>query len=341
MRIILLGSPGAGKGTQARFLCEQFGIPQISTGDMLRAAVKQQTPLGIRAKEIMDQGGLVPDELMINLVKDRISYPDCKNGFLLDGFPRTLIQAESLKEAGIPIDHVIEINVDDEEIVKRMSGRLIHPASGRVYHKIYQPPKNDNLDDISNEPLMQRDDDIEETVRKRLEIYHQQTKPLLNYFKIWSESGENNAPQFTTVSGFGSVNEVQQRIFRVFNSENNSGKVITTLNKKNFDNFIMQQNCTVVDFSAEWCAPCRTFANILQEAAKKYPSVVFATIDIDKEPELAEDFNVRSVPFVIILRKNIAVFAESGALTLGTLEDLIRQALALNLAEIEKQTGQA
>lgn len=215
MRIILLGSPGAGKGTQARFICQKYHIPQISTGDMLRAAVQQQTPLGKTAKKIMEEGGLVPDDLIINLVKERIAQPDCINGFLFDGFPRTLVQAEALKKAGIPIDTVIEIYVPDDEIIKRMTGRLVHPASGRVYHKIYNPPKIANQDDLTGEPLIQRDDDKEETVRKRLDVYHQQTEPLLQYFANWANSGEKEAPSYDKISGLGEVEEVQSRITNV------------------------------------------------------------------------------------------------------------------------------
>lgn len=219
MRIILLGSPGAGKGTQARFICQKYHIPQISTGDMLRAAVQQQTPLGKTAKKIMEEGGLVPDDLIINLVKERIAQPDCINGFLFDGFPRTLVQAEALKKAGIPIDTVIEIYVPDDEIIKRMTGRLVHPASGRVYHKIYNPPKIANRDDLTGEPLIQRDDDKEETVRKRLDVYHQQTEPLLQYFANWANSGEKEAPSYDKISGLGEVEEVQRKIINILNKK--------------------------------------------------------------------------------------------------------------------------
>lgn len=213
MRIILLGPPGAGKGTQAKFISQYFGIPQISTGDMLRAAVEQQTSLGMAAKKIMEQGALVPDEIIIGLVKERLQRPDCKNGFLFDGFPRTIVQADSIRKANIPIDYVVEIQADDEEIVKRMGGRLIHPASGRSYHKIYQPPKQADKDDITGEPLIQREDDTEKTVRKRLDVYHQQTKPLINYFKEWASSKEKLAPRYVEISGVGSVEQVRDRIF--------------------------------------------------------------------------------------------------------------------------------
>jgi adenylate kinase len=221
MRIILVGCPGAGKGTQAQFISKHYHTPQISTGDMLRQAVNEQTPLGTLAQKIMQQGGLVPDDIIIDLVKERIQQPDCQQGFLFDGFPRTLPQAEALREQHIPIDHIIEMDVDDEEIVRRMSGRLIHPASGRIYHTIYNPPQQPGKDEVTGEPLIQREDDKEETVRKRLEVFHQQTKPLLAYFSQWSTSGSPDAPQFTQISGLGTVAEIRDKIFAVL--DNNIG----------------------------------------------------------------------------------------------------------------------
>jgi adenylate kinase len=212
MRIILLGPPGAGKGTQAAFLCDAYGIPQISTGDMLRAAVKAGTPLGLEAKKVMDSGGLVSDDIIVGLVKERIAEPDCTHGFLFDGFPRTIAQADALKDEGIRIDHVIEIKVEDEEIVKRMSGRRVHPASGRVYHVAYNPPREPGKDDETGEALVQRDDDQEETVRKRLQVYHDQTRPLVEYYSSWAQSGAPGAPQYVSVDGTGTVDEVQSRI---------------------------------------------------------------------------------------------------------------------------------
>ncbi|WP_090371835.1 adenylate kinase [Nitrosospira sp. Nl5] len=213
MIIILLGGPGAGKGTQANYIKERFGIPQISTGDMLRAAVKAGTRLGMMAKKIMDAGGLVSDDIIINLVKERIAQPDCIKGFLFDGFPRTIPQADSMKAAGVPIDYVVEIYVSDEEIIKRLSGRRLHPASGRIYHVIFNPPRTENEDDLTGEPLMQRDDDKEETVRKRLEIYHAQTEPLVEYYSKWSANGENGAPRYVKVAGVGSVESIRDTIF--------------------------------------------------------------------------------------------------------------------------------
>ncbi len=214
MRLILLGGPGAGKGTQANFIKEKYGIPQISTGDMLRAAVKAGTPLGLAAKKIMDEGGLVSDDIIIGLVKDRIKEPDCANGFLFDGFPRTIPQADAMKEAGVNIESVVEIAVDDEEIVKRMSGRRAHLASGRTYHVLYNPPKVEGKDDATGEDLVQRDDDKEETVRKRLKVYHDQTEPLIEYYSKWSQSSEANAPKYVGIKGVGKVEEIRDTIFK-------------------------------------------------------------------------------------------------------------------------------
>ncbi|NMG63669.1 adenylate kinase [Azoarcus indigens] len=211
MRLILLGPPGAGKGTQANFIKEKFGIPQISTGDMLRAAVKAGTPLGVEAKKVMDAGGLVSDDIIIGLVKDRLQQDDCKGGYMFDGFPRTIPQADAMKDAGVPIDIVLEIDVPDSEIVERMSGRRVHLASGRTYHVKYNPPKVAGKDDVSGEELIQRDDDREETVKKRLEVYHAQTKPLVDYYTKWEASGDKAAPKVRKISGLGSVEEITAR----------------------------------------------------------------------------------------------------------------------------------
>lgn len=213
MRLILLGPPGAGKGTQAAFITEKFGIPQISTGDMLRAAVKAQTPLGIEAKKIMDAGGLVSDDIIIGLVKDRLTQPDCEHGYLFDGFPRTIPQADALKHAGIRLDYVIEIVVPEENIIERMSGRRVHPASGRSYHVTFNPPKTPDVDDVTGEPLVQRDDDREETVAKRLAVYREQTRPLVDYYSEWSASGDDAAPAYRQLSGLGAVDDIKARIF--------------------------------------------------------------------------------------------------------------------------------
>jgi adenylate kinase len=213
MRLILLGAPGAGKGTQATFICQKYGIPQISTGDMLRAAVKAGTPLGIEAKKVMDAGGLVSDELIINLVKDRIAQPDCAKGFLFDGFPRTIPQAEAMKAAGVKLDYVLEIDVPFEAIVERMSGRRSHPASGRTYHVKFNPPKVEGKDDVTGEPLVQRDDDKEETVKKRLEVYSSQTRPLVNYYSNWAQQDPAAAPKYRAISGTGSVENITASAF--------------------------------------------------------------------------------------------------------------------------------
>jgi adenylate kinase len=214
MRLILLGGPGAGKGTQANYIKDKFNIPQISTGDMLRAAVKAGTSLGVAAKKIMDEGGLVSDDIILGLITERIREPDCANGFLFDGFPRTLPQAEAMKDAGVKIDYVVEIAVDDEEIVKRMSGRRAHLSSGRTYHVVFNPPKVAGKDDATGEDLVQRDDDKEETVRKRLHVYHDQTEPLIAYYSQWAAMGDPNAPKYVRIEGIGKVDSIRDAIFK-------------------------------------------------------------------------------------------------------------------------------
>lgn len=214
MRIILLGGPGAGKGTQAGFIKEKYRIPQISTGDMLRAHVKAGTDLGKAAKKIMDEGGLVSDDIIMGMVKERIKEDDCKNGFLFDGFPRTLAQADAMRDAGIFVDAVVEIDVPDEEIIKRMSGRRVHLASGRTYHVVFNPPKAQGKDDVTGEPLVQRDDDKEETVQARLKVYHDQTEPLIDYYSRWANQGGEEAPQYIRIHGIGGVEEIRDQIFR-------------------------------------------------------------------------------------------------------------------------------
>jgi adenylate kinase len=211
MRLILLGAPGAGKGTQAGFLCQHHGIPQISTGDMLRAAVKAGTPLGVAAKKVMDSGGLVSDDIIIGLVKERIAQPDCARGFLFDGFPRTIPQADAMKAAGVKLDAVLEIDVPDASIIERMSGRRVHMASGRSYHVAFNPPKVAGKDDVTGEDLIQRDDDQEETVKKRLAVYHSQTRPLVDYYSAWAATGDADAPRYRRISGTGTVDEITAR----------------------------------------------------------------------------------------------------------------------------------
>ena len=213
MRLILLGPPGAGKGTQAQFIRERFGIPQISTGDMLRAAIKAGTPLGREAKKVMDAGKLVSDDIIIGLVKERLKQPDCANGYLFDGFPRTIPQAEAMRDAAVAIDYVLEIDVPDGDIIERMSGRRVHPASGRTYHVKFNPPKAADRDDVSGEPLVQRDDDREETVKKRLEVYQSQTRPLVDYYGKWAATGDARAPKYRKISGRGTVDEITRRVF--------------------------------------------------------------------------------------------------------------------------------
>jgi adenylate kinase len=217
MRLILLGAPGAGKGTQASFLCKHYGIPQVSTGDMLRAAVKAGTPLGVAAKKVMDAGALVSDDIIIGLVRERIAQPDCANGFLFDGFPRTIAQAEAMKNAGVMLDAVLEIDVPDEAIIERMSGRLFHIASGRSYHVKFNPPKVAGHDDVTGEPLIQRDDDKEATVRKRLEVYQSQTRPLVEYYSQWAAGGDEAAPRYRKIDGTGTVDQITARALAALN----------------------------------------------------------------------------------------------------------------------------
>ena len=213
MRVILLGGPGAGKGTQANYIKEKYGIPQISTGDMLRAAVKAGTPMGVEAKKVMDAGGLVSDEIILGLIDERLKQDDCNSGYLFDGFPRTLAQADALKANGVPVDAVVEIDVDDAEIIKRMGGRRVHLASGRTYHVVFNPPKEEGKDDETGEPLVQRDDDQEATVKERLNVYHDQTEPLIAYYSKWAEEGSDGAPRYVKINGIGKVEGIRDAIY--------------------------------------------------------------------------------------------------------------------------------
>ena len=219
MRVILLGAPGAGKGTQAQYICEEFGIAQISTGDMLRAAVNAETPLGLVAKEVMDAGRLVSDDIIIGLVKERLEQPDCLNGYLFDGFPRTIPQAEAVRDSEIAIDHVVEVSVDDDEIIERMAGRRVHLASGRSYHVIYNPPKKDGFDNQTGEPLIQREDDKEAVVRDRLSVYYEQTEPLIQFYSSWAKKNPETAPKISRVRGVGQVEDIRDDIFEELRGE--------------------------------------------------------------------------------------------------------------------------
>lgn len=335
MRLILLGSPGAGKGTQAKFITERFRIPQISTGDMLRSAIHSGAPVGLAAKEIMDAGGLVPDDIIINLVKARIAQPDCANGFLFDGFPRTIPQAEAIRKEGIKLDHIVEIHVDDEEIVKRLTGRWMHPASGRTYHEIYNPPKVSGKDDITGEPLIQRDDDSEATVRRRLEVYHQQTKPLVEYYLKLLDSHDPAVPMHTRIDGSKPVAEVRDRIFKLLEKQG-IGDQIIPLTSENFDQIVTSKDIVLIDFWAEWCGPCQSFAKIYQDIAKQYPEITFSKINVDEEQELAADFQIRSIPTLMIFRQGVGIFSESGVLPAAALHDLIKQAKAIDMNQVHE-----
>lgn len=323
MRLILLGAPGAGKGTQAQFICEQYHIPKIGTGDMLREEIALGTPIGHNVKNIIAEGKLVPEEIVNELLMKRLKAPDCQSGFLLDGYPRTISQAETLIKAHISIDAVIEIHVSDDIIIERLSGRRIHPQSGRIYHILYNPPREEGKDDITQEPLIQRDDDKEVTIRKRLEVYHQQTEPLIEWY-------QKQGLHFIRINGSDTVNAIKDKIRQELMPPQ-----IQTLTKSNFDQIITSNDLVLVDFWAAWCGPCRSFAEIYQAAAEKYPEVIFGKVDIENEPELADDFQVRSIPRLMVFRGNIAVFAESGAMTLEALEKIITEAKALDITALQ------
>lgn len=332
IRIILLGPPGAGKGTQARYISERYQIPQISTGDMLREAVQAQTPLGKKARAVMQSGGLVSDDIIIQLVNERLQELDCKNGFLLDGFPRTLPQAYALRAIDIPLTHVIEIAVEDDEIVRRMSGRLIHPASGRVYHVENNPPKKPGKDDITGEQLVQRKDDEAETVKKRLTIYHEQTEPLLRYYRELVEKGD--FLEVESVSGLGSVEAVQQRISSVLDSRPSDN--IIPLTQENFDEVVGSREIVVVSFKAKWCGPCQSFKRVLEEVAKANPDIIFGEIDVDEQKKLTEEFSVQSVPSMMVLRRRVIIFADSGVFSHSALLEIIGKAKQVDVSVVKK-----
>lgn len=339
MRIILLGAPGAGKGTQAQLLQQTFGIPQVSTGDMLRTAIRAGTELGRQAKTIMDSGKLVPDEVMIGLVKARVAEADCQRGFLLDGFPRTLAQAEALQQAGIALDYVIELQVDENEIVKRMGGRRVHTPSGRVYHVEFNPPKVAGIDDVTGEALIQREDDREETVRKRLRVYQEQTFPLIQYYSALAAKGGAQAPRYVRINGMAEMAVVNQQILAALNQGAASSQV-AVLTKDNFDAFLETDQVVVAYFWAEWCQPCHAFGDTFRAVAKRYASVKFGAIDVEAEAELMNDFGIRSVPTIAIFRDHVALCMESGALTDKALSDLIEQALHLDMKTVHRQIAQ-
>jgi adenylate kinase len=335
MRLMLLGCPGAGKGTQALKLMKAFHIPQISTGDMLRAAIASGTPIGINAKKIMDSGQLVSDDIMISLVAERLKQADCQAGFLLDGFPRTIPQAQALREAGITIDHVIEIAVDDEEIVRRISGRRVHPASGRVYHVLYHPPKQDGLDDETHEPLVLREDDREDIIRNRLQVYHEKTEPLIAYYQAWAKEGDPGAPGFNRVSGEGSVDVIYENLLQVLGHKHPTS--VLPIAGKEFEMLLKQHNIVFVDFWAPWCVPCKQFKDTYERVSAHYPEITFASVNIDQESELAQLFELQSIPHLMVFKQGIAIYSESGTMPESALKELVEQALAVDVETIQEK----
>ena len=335
MRLMLLGCPGAGKGTQALKLMKTFYIPQISTGDMLRAAIASGSPIGMNAKKIMDSGQLVSDDIMIALVADRLKEPDCLAGFLLDGFPRTIPQAQALRDAGIKIDHVIEIAVDDEEIVRRISGRRVHPASGRVYHILYHPPKQEGLDDETHEPLVLREDDQEDIIRNRLHVYHEKTEPLIAYYQGWGKQGDPEAPVFNKVSGEGSVDVIYDNLLQVLGHQHPAS--VLPIAGKEFETLLKERAIVFVDFWAPWCVPCKQFKDTYESVSAQYPQITFGSVNIDQEAELAHLFELRSIPHLMVFKQGIAIYSESGTMPESALKELVEQALAVDVDTIQEK----
>ncbi len=335
MRLMLLGGPGAGKGTQALKLMKTFHIPQISTGDMLRAAVASGSQIGTNVKKIMDEGRLVSDDIMIELVAERLQQDDCKAGFLLDGFPRTIPQAQALRDAQIRLDHVVEIAVDDEEIVRRISGRRVHPASGRVYHVLYHPPKQAGFDDETQEPLVLREDDQEAIVRKRLQVYYDKTAPLIDYYQSWANSGDPMAPQFHQVSGEGDVEAIYQRLLATIGYDHQSR--VQPIQADQFETLLTQQQIIFVDFWAPWCVPCKQFKEIYEKVSAQYPDILFGSVNIEQEPALAELFELRSIPHLMVFKQGIAIYSESGSMPESTLKELVEQALVVDVNTVREE----
>jgi adenylate kinase len=335
MRLMLLGGPGAGKGTQALKLMKTFHIPQISTGDMLRAAVASGSKIGTDVKKTMDEGRLVSDDIMIRLVAERLQQDDCKAGFLLDGFPRTIPQAQALRDAHIELDHVIEIAVDDEEIVRRISGRRVHPASGRVYHVISHPPKQEGLDDETQEPLVLREDDREEIIRKRLQVYTEKTAPLIDYYHSWAESGDPLAPKFHRISGEGSVDEIYGRLLTTLGYAQRS--LVQPIQAAQFENLLTEEGIVFVDFWAPWCVPCKQFKEIYAAVSAQYPDIFFGSVNIEQEPALADLFELRSIPHLMVFKQGIAIYSESGSMPESTLKELVEQALVVDVATVKEE----